>query len=111
MPVRATRTAGTITVRAKSEGLKPASVTIKSRAFAAADEVLIARDDLEELRPSRVSVMPSGLDQQLSPQELADLIAVNKADGDARMAALRAVREYETALRYARPPDPEGDPA
>jgi beta-galactosidase len=33
--VRATRTAGAITVRAKSEGLKPASVTITSRAFAA----------------------------------------------------------------------------
>jgi len=44
----------------------------------ATDEVLIARDDLEELRPSRVSVMPSGLDQQLSPQELADLIAFLK---------------------------------
>lgn len=44
----------------------------------AIDEVSIPRDDLEELRPSRISVMPSGLDQQLSPQELADLIAFLK---------------------------------
>ena len=38
----------------------------------------IARDDIEEMRPSTVSVMPSGLDQQLSPQDLADLIAFLK---------------------------------
>ena len=42
--------------------------------------------------------------------ELADLVAVNKADGDSRPAALRAVREFEAALRYARPPDPEWRP-
>src|SRR4029079_15080010 len=39
----------------------------------------ISRDDIEEMRPSTVSVMPSGLDQQLSPQDLADLIAFLKA--------------------------------
>jgi putative heme-binding domain-containing protein len=39
----------------------------------------IARSDIEELRPSTVSVMPSGLDQQLSTQDLADLIAFLKA--------------------------------
>ncbi|MBN1335362.1 MAG: methylmalonyl Co-A mutase-associated GTPase MeaB [Deltaproteobacteria bacterium] len=39
--------------------------------------------------------------------ELADLVAVNKADGDAKPAALRAVRDFEAALRYARPPDPD----
>lgn len=44
----------------------------------ATEEILIAQEDLEELRPSRISVMPSGLDQQLSPQELADLIAFLK---------------------------------
>jgi putative membrane-bound dehydrogenase-like protein len=38
----------------------------------------IARDDIEEMRPGTVSVMPSGLDQQLSPQDLADLIAFLK---------------------------------
>jgi putative membrane-bound dehydrogenase-like protein len=39
----------------------------------------IARDDIEEMRPSTVSVMPSGLDQQLTPQDLADLVAFLKA--------------------------------
>jgi putative membrane-bound dehydrogenase-like protein len=43
------------------------------------EEARIARNDIEEMRPSTVSVMPSGLDQQLSPQDLADLIAFLKA--------------------------------
>jgi putative heme-binding domain-containing protein len=42
-------------------------------------EVRLARSDVEEIQPSKVSVMPSGLDQQLSPQELADLVAFLKA--------------------------------
>lgn len=43
------------------------------------DEARLARDEIEEMRPSNVSVMPSGLDQQLSPQDLADLIAFLRA--------------------------------
>ena len=42
-------------------------------------EARIARADIEEIRPSTVSVMPAGLDQQLTPQELADLVAFLKA--------------------------------
>ena len=42
-------------------------------------EVRLPRADIEELQPSRVSVMPSGLDQQLSKQDLADLVAFLKA--------------------------------
>jgi putative membrane-bound dehydrogenase-like protein len=42
-------------------------------------EARIARRQIEEIRPSTVSIMPGGLDQQLSPQELADLIAFLKA--------------------------------
>jgi putative membrane-bound dehydrogenase-like protein len=42
-------------------------------------EVHIARDDIESVQPGTVSIMPSGLDQQLSPQELSDLIAFLKA--------------------------------
>jgi putative membrane-bound dehydrogenase-like protein len=42
-------------------------------------EVRIARDDIEDLQPSRVSVMPAGLDQQLAPRELADLVTFLKA--------------------------------
>lgn len=38
-------------------------------------KVSLARDSIEAREPSNVSVMPAGLDQQLSPQELADLIA------------------------------------
>ena len=39
------------------------------------EEVQIERSRIAELRPGTVSVMPSGLDQQLSPPELADLLA------------------------------------
>ena len=42
-------------------------------------EVRIAREDVEDVQPSKVSVMPAGLEQQLSPQDLADLVAFLKA--------------------------------
>lgn len=41
-------------------------------------EVRIARSDIIEMRPGTVSVMPQGLDEQLSRQELADLLAFLK---------------------------------
>jgi putative heme-binding domain-containing protein len=41
-------------------------------------EVRVARSDIAEMRPGRVSVMPAGLDEQLSKQELADLVAFLK---------------------------------
>jgi putative membrane-bound dehydrogenase-like protein len=42
-------------------------------------EVRIARADIEALEPGRVSIMPQGLDAQLSRQELADLLAFLQA--------------------------------
>jgi putative heme-binding domain-containing protein len=42
-------------------------------------EVRVPRDDVEEFQPSNVSIMPAGLDQQLSVQELADLVAFLKS--------------------------------
>ncbi|MBO0698099.1 MAG: HEAT repeat domain-containing protein [Zavarzinella sp.] len=47
--------------------------------LAADKEARIAREDVEEVRPGKVSIMPDGLDKQLTPQELADLIAFLKA--------------------------------
>ncbi|HEX5219166.1 MAG TPA: PVC-type heme-binding CxxCH protein [Verrucomicrobiae bacterium] len=41
-------------------------------------EARIARADITEMRPGTVSVMPAGLDQQLSKQELADLVTFLK---------------------------------
>jgi putative heme-binding domain-containing protein len=35
----------------------------------------VPRGSIEQLRPSTISVMPQGFDGQLSPQELADLVA------------------------------------
>jgi putative heme-binding domain-containing protein len=41
-------------------------------------EVRVPRSDIAEMRPGTVSVMPQGLDAQLSPGELADLLAFLK---------------------------------
>jgi putative heme-binding domain-containing protein len=41
-------------------------------------EVRVPRSDILEMRPGQVSVMPGGLDEQLTEQELADLIAFLK---------------------------------
>lgn len=48
-------------------------------ATGANQQVRIPRADVEEVLPSRVSVMPAGLDQQLTTRELADLVAFLKA--------------------------------
>ena len=44
----------------------------------ATEKVRLKTSEIEEIRPSSVSVMPSGLTQQLSTQEIADLIAFLK---------------------------------
>lgn len=44
-------------------------------AIAADKFVTIPRDQIEEMLPGKLSVMPAGLEKQLTPQELADLIA------------------------------------
>jgi putative membrane-bound dehydrogenase-like protein len=45
----------------------------------AQEEVRLSRDEIEEMVPSKVSIMPAGLDQQLSQRDLADLVAFLKA--------------------------------
>lgn len=42
-------------------------------------QVRLLRSDIEEIQPSKVSIMPSGLDQQLTLEELSDLIAFLKS--------------------------------
>jgi putative heme-binding domain-containing protein len=45
----------------------------------AKEEARIARADIEEITPSTISVMPAGLDTQLTKQQLADLIVFLKS--------------------------------
>jgi len=45
----------------------------------ATEEVRITRKDIDEMKPGTVSIMPAGLDQQLTKQELADLVAFLKS--------------------------------
>jgi len=45
----------------------------------AKEEARISRDEIEEIRPGTVSIMPAGLDTQLTQQQLADLIAFLKS--------------------------------
>jgi putative membrane-bound dehydrogenase-like protein len=42
-------------------------------------QVRVLREEVEEMHPSTVSTMPSGLDQQLTTQQLADLVAFLKS--------------------------------
>ncbi|MEO2019893.1 MAG: PVC-type heme-binding CxxCH protein [Fuerstiella sp.] len=39
------------------------------------DPVTVSRHDVDELVPSTVSIMPKGLDEQITPQQIADLVA------------------------------------
>jgi putative membrane-bound dehydrogenase-like protein len=48
-------------------------------ATGATQEERLAREEIDDLRPSQVSVMPAGFEQQVTPQELADLIAFLRA--------------------------------
>ena len=49
-------------------------------ATGADEQVRVARDAIEELRPGTMSIMPSGLEEELTRQELADLIAFMKKE-------------------------------
>ena len=40
--------------------------------------VRVPRAEVEQMQPSTVSIMPAGLDKQLTPEELADLVAFLK---------------------------------
>lgn len=42
-------------------------------------QTTIAREEIEQIEKSRVSIMPSGLDQQLAREDLADLLAFLKS--------------------------------
>ena len=54
-------------------------------------EARIARDDIEEIQPSKVSVMPAGLDQQLTVRELAEKLRFNST----------GTRDFAAAGRYS----------
>jgi putative membrane-bound dehydrogenase-like protein len=47
--------------------------------ISATREIRLPREQVEDVRPGKVSIMPTGLEQQLSQQELADLVAFLKA--------------------------------
>lgn len=69
----ATREGKTFSGNVRSEGPNGVVLTTGPR-----QEIRIDRDEIEEIRPGNVSVMPSGLDQQLSDQDLADLLSFLK---------------------------------
>jgi putative membrane-bound dehydrogenase-like protein len=45
----------------------------------ATERVRLARDEIEDVQPSKVSIMPAGLDQLLTLRDLGDLVAFLKA--------------------------------
>ena len=48
-------------------------------ATGAKEEVRISRDDIEEIVPGTVSIMPAGLETQFTREQLADLVAFLKS--------------------------------
>lgn len=74
-PVMVVSTAGEVfNATVKSEGETSVVLTV-----GADQEVSIPRDEIDEMRPSNVSLMPAALDKQLTQQELADLVAFLEA--------------------------------
>jgi putative membrane-bound dehydrogenase-like protein len=61
--------------RAVNGLLKQTAADAVTLVTAERNEVRLPRADIEEIQPSRVSIMPQGLDAQLSRRELSDLIA------------------------------------
>ena len=57
----------------KQESPEDVVVTVSAR-----EEVRLRREEIEEIHPGTVSLMPSGLDQQMTLQELADLVVFLK---------------------------------
>ncbi len=56
------------------------ATTVKLRRAEGQEDVLL-RSEIQELRPSGLSLMPEGLEQNISPQEMADLIAFLRRGG------------------------------
>jgi putative heme-binding domain-containing protein len=52
-------------------------------------ETVIARDEIDELVPSRLSIMPQGLDRNLTTEELRDLLAYLSSLGQASASAAK----------------------
>jgi putative heme-binding domain-containing protein len=74
-PVQVTTTAGKV-----HNGLvrkdTPEEVVL---AINATEEVRVPRSEIEDVQPSKVSIMPAGMDKVLTAQELADLVAFLRA--------------------------------
>jgi putative heme-binding domain-containing protein len=74
-PVQATTKRGQV----YQGNLKSEDTTHVVLALSATEEIRLARRDLESLVPGKVSLMPAGLEKQLTRRELADLLAFLQA--------------------------------
>jgi putative membrane-bound dehydrogenase-like protein len=74
-PVQVTTTAGK-TYNGLVRQETPEAVVL---ALTATEEVRLPRSEIEEMVPSKLSVMPAGMDKVLTKQELADLVSFLKA--------------------------------
>ena len=64
--------------RAMDQEVALAEIDVSDVATGPNEEVRLPRDVVEEVQPNTISVMPAGLDKQLTVQELADLVAFLK---------------------------------
>jgi putative heme-binding domain-containing protein len=54
--------------------------------------VRLRHEDVDEMQPSKVSIMPAGFDKQLTPEELGDLVAFLKNPTDSQKAKPQATK-------------------
>lgn len=62
----------------------------------------IAREDIDEVQTSKLSLMPEGLERQLKPQEIADLFAFLTLDGPPSDPKARYIPGTPTPARQQR---------
>ncbi|MDG3007941.1 PQQ-dependent sugar dehydrogenase [Paludisphaera mucosa] len=83
--------------------VRPAGDAAVEIAVAADQAVRVARADIEEQAPSRVSLMPAGLHEGLAPGETADLLAFLASLAPARSASPREAVDPRDVPRAAVP--------
>ena len=62
----------------------PTAITVMEDPLARCEPTLIEKDTIEDRKASPVSIMPKGLLNRLSREEILDLVAYLVANGDAR---------------------------
>jgi putative heme-binding domain-containing protein len=73
---------------------KPEGYKVIENPLAKAEPIFLKRDDVDEKKKSDVSIMPKGLLDKLTKEEILDLIAYIKAKGEAKDPLFQGGHEH-----------------